>query len=99
MAKKNCWDIKKCGRQQGGENVQTMGTCPAAVSNDFDGVNYGEFGGRFCWAIKDACSGGKPSANRVARLKNCINCMVFKVIQDEEGNGFVMMPSAHKDWQ
>lgn len=97
MAKRNCWDIKKCCRQRVGKNAQTMGTCPAAVSNKFNGINFGECGGRFCWAVKDACRGEVSPARRVARLKNCINCMVFKIIQDEEGNGFVMMPSALKD--
>ena len=51
MERKNCWQVKVCGRQPGGDNVEAIGACPAAVPNEFDGVNQGERAGRFCWAV------------------------------------------------
>ncbi len=52
MKRKNCWEVKKCGRQPGGEKVDELGVCPAAVPNEYDGTNKGNHGGRFCWQLQ-----------------------------------------------
>ena len=50
MKPKNCWEIMKCGREPNGKN-EHLGVCPAAVPGEFDGMNNGKYGGRFCWNL------------------------------------------------
>ena len=47
MKKKNCWEIMKCGMEQGGKNVAKLGVCPASVSNEYNGINNGKYTGKF----------------------------------------------------
>ena len=47
----NCWEIIKCGREPGGDKVDSRGPCPAAIDAISSGVNGGHCGGRVCWAI------------------------------------------------
>ncbi len=64
MAKINCWEFKKCGRQPGGTNVAKEGICPASVERRTNGIHGGRNGGRCCWAIlATQCSGGNVKAN------------------------------------
>jgi len=91
MAKKNCWEITKCGREQDGSKASELGVCPAATSSQYDGINGGTNAGRFCWAVENThCVGSTPYAKK---LLNCIECDFFKKVQDEESNNFVMLPS------
>lgn len=46
--KQNCWQFMKCGYAPGGLIVDEFGICPASVEVSFDGVNDGDFAGRFC---------------------------------------------------
>lgn len=36
MERNNCWEVMKCGRQQGGENVSKLGICIAVLPNEYD---------------------------------------------------------------
>ncbi len=40
-----------CGREPGGQNVEDLGICPAAVAQEYDGVKQGKAGGRLCWVV------------------------------------------------
>ena len=42
MAKLNCWEFKKCGREAGGSKVGELGLCPAATTRAVDGVHDGK---------------------------------------------------------
>jgi hypothetical protein len=55
----NCWEVKKCERQQGGEKAKKLGVCPASVSIGHNGINRERYGGRFCRAITGTLCGGK----------------------------------------
>lgn len=33
MAKLNCWEFKKCGRETGGLKIKEMGVCPDATGS------------------------------------------------------------------
>ncbi len=44
--KKNCWEIKNCGRLPGGNKVDELGECPAVKCFDAYGINDGINGGR-----------------------------------------------------
>ena len=39
--KQNCWEFKKCGREQGGIKSAEFGVCPAALSTKVNNVHNG----------------------------------------------------------
>ncbi len=90
--KKNCWEMKKCGRQPGGNLVSELGVCPAATSNDFDGVNCGLNGGRVCWAVAGTFCKGKVQGVFATKIESCIKCSFFQQVADEEDFDFVLRP-------
>ena len=92
MKRMNCWAVKACGRQPGGENTEAHGVCPAALLNEFDGVNRGERAGRFCWAVAGSLCGGQVQGTYAKKLMNCINCEFLKRVQEEEGGDFTLTP-------
>lgn len=86
MAKINCWEFKKCGRQPGGANVAKEGICPASVERRTNGIHGGRNGGRCCWAIlATQCSGGNVKEQTfAAKLNTCTKCEFYKVTFMEE---------------
>lgn len=89
--KTNCWEVKKCGRQPGGERCTEMGVCPAATAAKLHGVNNGINGGRACWVIQKTLCGDKIQGGFAEKLGNCLACDFFQKVRSEEGGGF--MPS------
>ena len=85
MSKSNCWEMKNCGRQPGGEKTGDLGICPAASDSTVDGVNNGNNGGRICWAIAGTFCGGKVQGDFAQKSVSCMSCEVFKKIKSEEG--------------
>ncbi len=85
MAKVNCWDMKKCGREPGGTNNSELGVCPAATESSCDGINGGTNAGRICWAIAGTFCGGKVQGDFAQKSVSCMSCDVFKKIKIEEG--------------
>ncbi len=85
MAKLNCWEIKKCGRQVGGDKAKELGTCIAAQETRVNGVNGGQNGGRSCFAIAGTLCGGKVQGSFASKMQNCLDCDFFKLITKEEG--------------
>jgi hypothetical protein len=90
MAKTNCWEFKKCGRELGGTKVGELGICPAAKDQAFDGIHAGTAGGRFCWAVAGTLCGGKVQGTFASKAANCMNCEFFKQVRAEEGDGFIV---------
>lgn len=87
--KKNCWEVLECGKQPGGENVGDEGPCPAATDESLDGINSGMNGGRICWSVEGTMCEGSFAE----KMPNCVQCEVYKMIQEEEDEEFVMYPS------
>jgi hypothetical protein len=83
--KKNCWEIKKCGREVDGANAEELGICPAALETCADGLNGGMNGGRACWAIAGTFCGGVAQGTFASKLGTCIACDFFKQVAAEEG--------------
>ena len=92
LTPKNCWEIKKCGLEPGGENVRLYGVCPAAICNDYEGINRGQNAGRFCWAVAGTQCGGKVQGIFAMKIESCMHCEVFQAVSEEEGSGFTMHP-------
>lgn len=91
MERNNCWEVKKCGRQTGGENTEALGVCPAALPNEHcDGVNNGRHGGRFCWTIAGTQCEGQVQGIYAVKFMSCLDCEFFKQVNEEEGRSFIL---------
>ncbi len=91
MQKKNCWEIKKCGRQPGGEQVTHQGICPASTLIAMNGINDGINGGRACWALTGTMSGpAEKVQGRFARTLHisCYECSFYEQVLTEEQDNF-----------
>lgn len=84
MHRKNCWEYKKCGREEGGGRVKELGVCPAFLEGDVDGVNDGVNGGRACWAIAGTLCGGKVQGEFAQKISQCFECDFYQVVQVEQ---------------
>lgn len=89
MAKTNCWEFKKCGREVGGAKVAHLGVCPAATTSQVNEVHGGKNGGRSCWAVAGTLCGGVVQGSFAAKLANCQACDFYKTIRQEEGAAVV----------
>jgi hypothetical protein len=85
MSKLNCWEIKKCGRELGGNKSKELGICPAAEATSCNGINNGNNAGRICWAIAGTFCGEKIQGDFAQKSVSCMSCEVFKQIKNEEG--------------
>lgn len=92
MAKLNCWDIRKCGREPGGTNNADLGICPASEDTSCDGLNGGNNAGRICWAIAGTFCDGKVQGDFAQKSVSCMSCEIFKQVNVEEGTeNFVLL--------
>lgn len=88
MSKLNCWEMTKCGREPGGDNIKKLGVCAAAIDTASSGTNGGTNGGRICWAVAGPVSGREACGYFVKNKCSCMECEVFKQIKAEEGAHF-----------
>ncbi len=72
---RDCWEIKQCGRERGGNKTAEFGECPASK----------EKLGHTCWAIAGTFCGGKVQGDFALKTVSCMTCDVFKRIKEEEG--------------
>jgi len=88
--KRNCWELKSCGREQGGPKVQELGECPAATSIAFNGTNGGTNAGRCCWPVEGTLCENEIQGDFSDKITLCAKCEVFRTIKSEEGSGLQM---------
>ena len=86
MAKANCWEVTRCGRQPGGPKEAELGTCPASVERRADGINGGRNGGRACWALAGTLCRGEVQGSFASKLGNCMQCVFYLRVSEEEGS-------------
>jgi hypothetical protein len=91
MDKRNCWQIKNCGRQLGGDKVAELGVCPAAVATELDGVNGGHNAGRYCWAVAGTLCKGEVQGTFARKLQNCLLCPFYLEVEKQEGRSFILI--------
>ncbi|MCZ7382380.1 MAG: hypothetical protein O8C64_12525 [Candidatus Methanoperedens sp.] len=70
MAPKNCWELKKCGRELGGIKVKEMGVCPAYPQH-----------GRDCWTVAGTFCGGKVQGTDAQKHGTCMVCDWYKSVK------------------
>jgi hypothetical protein len=63
----NCWEFKKCGREEGGAKAVLLGVCPA----------YPDFGD-ICARIAGTLCGGVVQGTFAAKVANCMRCEFYK---------------------
>ncbi|MCI5149739.1 MAG: hypothetical protein D3916_10195 [Candidatus Electrothrix sp. MAN1_4] len=91
MHKKNCWEVKKCGRQPGGDQIAHQGLCPASTLIAVNGINGGINGGRACWALTGTLSGpAEKVQGTFARILHisCYECDFYEQVLIEEQENF-----------
>jgi hypothetical protein len=79
----NCWEYKKCGREQGGAHAQEYGVCPASTDSSCDGLNGGKNGGRLCWAVAGTLCDSEVQGIFVEKQLSCVSCDFFKKVREE----------------
>ena len=89
MAKQNCWEFKKCGREKGGVKSAELGVCSASTEVRVNSMNGGKNGGRTCWGVTGTLCGGKVQGTFATKLANCNTCEFFKLVYKEEGTAAV----------
>ncbi len=80
----NCWEVKECGRESGGKNVESLGLCPAATETRLDGQNRGCNGGRSCWVVAGTLCEGSVQGTFASKLVSCSKCEFFRQVAREE---------------
>ena len=90
MKKKNCWNVKQCGREAGGKNVREMGICPASTDHKLHGTHGGDCAGRACWIIAGTFCGGEEQGTFAHKYHNCEKCDFYLSVRQEEGLQFKM---------
>lgn len=87
MKKKNCWEVKQCGREPGGAKAEEFGVCPAAQEERADGIHDGTNGGRCCWVVAGTlCKGAVAQGSYTEKFSgDCQKCDFYaQVKRDEE---------------
>ncbi len=95
--KKNCWEVKHCGREPGGIHVNELGACPATLETKFDGMHGGKNAGRCCWIISGTFCEGKPQGTFARKLDSCEKCDFYKQVKREESPNFYFLPDLYKE--
>jgi len=86
--KKNCWEIKGCGRERGGKNEKELGICPAASDERLHGVHCGVNAGRACWVVAGTYCEGEVQGTFAQKLRDCTQCDFFELVRKEEGTNY-----------
>ena len=80
----NCWEHKKCGREQGGTTVGELGVCPASVETKLDGVHTGKNAGRSCWVVAGTFCRGEIQGTFAQKNHDCDECDFYQKVKKEE---------------
>jgi len=71
---KPCWEIKKCGREEGGDKVEELGVCIAYPDN-----------GHSCWIAAGTFCKGEVQGTFAQKQKLCVICEVYKLYSTSFG--------------
>lgn len=84
MTKKNCWEVKRCGREPGGAKTGELGVCRVTTHRELNGAHGGKNAGRACWAIAGSLCGGKIQGTYAQKLNNCWRCEFMNSVKKDE---------------
>lgn len=88
---RNCWEVKGCGREPGGQRAEEFGVCPAATAREYNGNNRGINGGRYCWRVAGTlCQRAREAGETEEGKRNkCATCSFHLQVLEEEGAEFM----------
>ncbi len=92
MKKKQCWEVMECCKHLEDEHICGIGVCPAKLPSEYDGINGGKNGGRFCWAIMGTFGQGNPRCTYSSKIVDCLSCELYIQVEIEEGSEYVSTP-------
>jgi hypothetical protein len=87
--KKNCWEVKLCGREPSGNKVSELGVCPAAIETRLDAVHEGTNAGRACWVVAGTLCKGEVQGTFAKKFEACEKCEFYLQVREEEFPQFV----------
>ena len=88
--KKNCWEVKQCGREPEGVKAYELGVCPASTEIRLNETHGGKYAGRACWVVAGSMCGGKIQGTYADKYANCAKCDFFMKVKSEEHSNFKM---------
>ncbi len=74
-----CWEIKKCGREKGGEHEKDLGVCPAYPDH-----------GHSCWIVAGTFCHGEIHGTFAQKETICVKCEVYKLYSTTFGTKKVL---------
>lgn len=72
----NCWEIKKCGRQKGGNKINELGECLASRKGM----------GHSCWAVAGTMCADEIQCTYAKKIRFCTLCEVYEIYNRSRGN-------------
>ena len=72
----NCWEIKKCGRQKGGNKINELGECLASRKGM----------GHSCWAVAGTMCADEIQCTYAKKIRFCTFCEVYGTYNRSRGN-------------
>jgi hypothetical protein len=88
--KKNCWEVKACGRCT---TMQGDDACPVCREAKVNGIHGGKNGGRVCWTIAHTRCGGVTQGTFSDKFTSCKECDFYKMVKEEEKGSFMLSAS------
>jgi len=87
--KKNCWEVKQCGREPSGNKVSELGVCPAAIEVRLNTVHEGQNAGRACWVVAGTLCKGEVQGTFAKKFEACERCEFYLQVREDEFPQFV----------
>jgi hypothetical protein len=97
VAKVNCWEFRKCGREPGGAMSLDLGVCPSATETRLDGTHDGINAGRACWVVARTLCEGKDQGTYRQKYRDCEGCAFRRLVETEEGSD-IKGPAVLQSW-
>jgi len=93
MSKKNCWELKKCGKEMNGGRKTEDNVCPASAETKLNGVHGGINAGRACWIVNGTlCKGKHPQGVFEKKYVECLcSCNFLQKVKSEEKDRFHLL--------
>ncbi|MDP2168008.1 MAG: hypothetical protein Q8J64_06730 [Thermodesulfovibrionales bacterium] len=88
--KKNCWEVKGCGREPGGSKAGELGVCSATTNGRLNGVHSGKNAGRSCWVVAGTLCGGTVQGTFAQKFSTCEVCEFYTSVKSEETPSFIL---------
>ncbi|MFX0072554.1 MAG: two-CW domain-containing protein [Candidatus Hermodarchaeota archaeon] len=86
--KKNCWEVKNCGREENGNNIESLGICPASTEAKLNAIHDGRNAGRCCWIVSGTLCESQVQGTFAQKYKDCFKCDFYNLVKNEEGGKF-----------